>query len=76
MKLLVQSFLKNHGLHGKYMDEAGVHPLLFIGSERYTPILEVKQPAELSLIANHIFGFWSNVFNKSIYCAAKEDNRI
>ena len=47
------------GLHEvNAVDEAGVHPLLFaIGSERYTPYAEVKQPAELLTIANHILGF-------------------
>lgn len=39
------------------VDAAGVHPLLLaIGSERYTPYLSVKQPAELLTIANHVLG--------------------
>lgn len=39
------------------VDAAGVHPLLLaIGSERYTPYMPVKQPAELLTIANHILG--------------------
>jgi 4-hydroxy-3-polyprenylbenzoate decarboxylase len=44
------------GLHEvNAVDEAGVHPLLFaMGSERYTPYYEIKQPAELMTIANHI----------------------
>ena len=39
------------------VDAAGVHPLLLaIGSERYTPYLENKQPSEVLTIANHILG--------------------
>ncbi len=39
------------------VDAAGVHPLLLaIGSERYTPYLKVKRPAEILTIANHILG--------------------
>ena len=39
------------------VDAAGVHPLLLaIGSERYTPYLQTKKPAEILTIANHILG--------------------
>ena len=39
------------------VDAAGVHPLLLaIGSERYTPFLKTKKPAEILTIANHILG--------------------
>jgi 4-hydroxy-3-polyprenylbenzoate decarboxylase len=39
------------------VDAAGVHPLLLaIGSERYTPYLTAKKPAELLTLANHILG--------------------
>ena len=39
------------------VDAAGVHPLLLaIGSERYTPFLNNKRPAEILTIANHILG--------------------
>jgi 4-hydroxy-3-polyprenylbenzoate decarboxylase len=39
------------------VDAAGVHPLLLaIGSERYTPYLVNKKPAEILTIANHILG--------------------
>ncbi|MEN9698009.1 MAG: hypothetical protein RLZ56_1430 [Bacteroidota bacterium] len=39
------------------VDAAGVHPLLLaIGSERYTPYLQNKRPAEILTIANHILG--------------------
>ena len=39
------------------VDAAGVHPLLLaIGSERYTPYSNTKEPAEILTIANHILG--------------------
>ena len=39
------------------VDAAGVHPLLLaVGSERYTPYLVNKKPAEILTIANHILG--------------------
>lgn len=39
------------------VDAAGVHPLLLaIGSERYTPYLQTKQPAEILTQANRILG--------------------
>lgn len=64
------------GLHEvNAVDEAGVHPLLFaIGSERYTPYTEVKQPAELLTIANHILGFGQMSLAKYLFISAKEDN--
>lgn len=64
------------GLHEvNAVDEAGVHPLLFaIGSERYTPYAEVKQPAELLTIANHILGFGQMSLAKYLFISAKEDN--
>ena len=63
------------GLHEvNAVDEAGVHPLLFaIGSERYTPYLETKQPAELLTIANHILGFGQMSLAKFLFISAKED---
>lgn len=63
------------GLHEvNAVDEAGVHPLLFaIGSERYTPYLENKQPAELLTIANHILGFGQMSLAKYLWIAAKQD---
>ena len=64
------------GLHEvNAVDEAGVHPLLFaIGSERYTPYAEVKQPAELLTIANHILGFGQMSLAKYLFISAKEDS--
>lgn len=64
------------GLHEvNAVDEAGVHPLLFaLGSERYTPYLETKQPAELLTIANHILGFGQMSLAKFLIIGAKEDD--
>ncbi|MFD3257097.1 UbiD family decarboxylase [Paenibacillus lentus] len=55
------------------VDAAGVHPLLFaIGSERYTPYQEVKQPAELLTIANHILGTNQLSLAKYLFITAEE----
>jgi 4-hydroxy-3-polyprenylbenzoate decarboxylase len=64
------------GLHEvNAVDEAGVHPLLFaLGSERYTPYTNIKQPAELLTIANHILGFGQMSLAKYLIIGAKEDN--
>lgn len=57
------------------VDAAGVHPLLLaIGSERYTPYQEVKQPQELLTIANHILGKGQLSLAKYLFIANKEDN--
>ena len=47
--------------------------LFAIGSERYTPYLETKQPAELLTIANHILGFGQMSLAKFLFISAKED---
>lgn len=55
------------------VDAAGVHPLLFaIGTERYTPYTEVKQPAELLTIANRILGTGQLSLAKYLFIAAEE----
>lgn len=55
------------------VDAAGVHPLLFaIGSERYTPYQEVKRPAELLTIANHILGTNQLSLAKYLFITAEE----
>jgi len=65
-----------HGLHAVHaVDAAGVHPLLFaIGSERYTPYLERKQPQEILTIANQILGKNQLSLAKYLFIAAKEDH--
>ena len=57
------------------VDAAGVHPLLLaIGSERYTPFLENKKPAELLTIANHILGTGQLSLAKFIWITAEASN--
>ncbi|MBP1930129.1 UbiD family decarboxylase [Ammoniphilus resinae] len=55
------------------VDAAGVHPLLFaIGSERYTPYQQVKQPAEILTIANRILGTGQLSLAKYLFITAEE----
>ncbi|UNK20685.1 UbiD family decarboxylase [Paenibacillus sp. N3/727] len=59
------------------VDAAGVHPLLFaIGSERYTPYQQVKQPAELLTIANRILGTGQLSLAKYLFITAEEKQAI
>lgn len=59
------------------VDAAGVHPLLFaIGSERYTPYQQVKQPAELLTIANRILGTGQLSLAKYLFIAAEEKQAL
>jgi 4-hydroxy-3-polyprenylbenzoate decarboxylase len=65
-----------NGLHAvNAVDAAGVHPLLFaIGSERYTPYLQVDRPQEILTIANQILGKNQLSLAKYLLIAAKEDD--
>ena len=55
------------------VDAAGVHPLLFaIGSERYTPYQNVKQPAEILTLANRILGTGQLSLAKYLFITAEE----
>lgn len=59
------------------IDAAGVHPLLLaIGSERYTPYLPVKQPAEILTIANHILGTGQLSLAKFLFITADDTNQL
>jgi 4-hydroxy-3-polyprenylbenzoate decarboxylase len=59
------------------VDAAGVHPLLLaIGSERYTPYLPTKQPAEILTIANHILGTGQLSLAKFLFITADDSNTI
>jgi len=59
------------------VDAAGVHPLLLaVGSERYTPYMPSKQPAELLTIANHILGTGQLSLAKFLFIAADDTNRL
>ena len=62
-----------HQVHA--VDAAGVHPLLLaIGSERYTPYLERRRPAELLTLANAILGQGQLSLAKYLLIVAGEDN--
>ncbi len=55
------------------VDAAGVHPLLLaIGSERYTPYMPTKQPAEILTIANHILGTGQLSLAKFLFITADD----
>ncbi|HYK44492.1 MAG TPA: UbiD family decarboxylase [Parafilimonas sp.] len=59
------------------VDAAGVHPLLLaIGSERYTPFNQTKQPAEILTIANHILGTGQLSLAKFLFISADDTNKI
>jgi 4-hydroxy-3-polyprenylbenzoate decarboxylase len=59
------------------VDAAGVHPLLLaIGSERYTPYLPAKQPAELLTIANHILGTGQLSLAKYLFITADDNQQL
>ncbi len=59
------------------VDAAGVHPLLLaIGSERYTPYLPTKQPAELLTIANHILGTGQLSLAKFLFITADDHHKL
>ena len=59
------------------VDSAGVHPLLLaIGSERYTPYLQNKKPAEILTIANHILGTGQLSLAKFVFITADDTNQI
>jgi len=59
------------------VDAAGVHPLLLaIGSERYTPYLTNKKPAEILTIANHILGTGQLSLAKFVFITADDTNQL
>lgn len=59
------------------VDAAGVHPLLLaIGSERYTPYAQTKQPAEILTIANHVLGTGQLSLAKFLFITAADNNSI
>ncbi|MSM40777.1 MAG: 3-octaprenyl-4-hydroxybenzoate carboxy-lyase [Geobacter sp.] len=56
------------------VDAAGVHPLLLaVGSERYLPYAEEREPMELLTIANAILGQGQLSLAKYLFIAAHED---
>ena len=59
------------------VDAAGVHPLLLaIGSERYTPYLKNKRPAELLTQANRILGTGQLSLAKYLFISADETKEL
>lgn len=59
------------------VDAAGVHPLLIaIGSERYTPYSETKQPAELLTIANRMLGTGQLSLAKFLFICSGSTNEV
>ena len=59
------------------VDAAGVHPLLLaIGSERYTPYMPTKCPAEILTIANHVLGTGQLSLAKFLFITADETNQL
>jgi 4-hydroxy-3-polyprenylbenzoate decarboxylase len=59
------------------VDAAGVHPLLLaVGSERYTPYLKNKRPAELLTQANRILGTGQLSLAKYLFIAADDSDKI
>jgi 4-hydroxy-3-polyprenylbenzoate decarboxylase len=59
------------------VDAAGVHPLLVaIGSERYTPYAQAKQPSELLTIANHILGTGQLSLAKFLFITADDTQQL
>jgi 4-hydroxy-3-polyprenylbenzoate decarboxylase len=62
-----------HAVHA--VDAAGVHPLLLaIGSERYVPYVQRRQPQELLTCANAILGQGQLSLAKYLLLVAREDN--
>lgn len=59
------------------VDAAGVHPLLFaVGSERYTPYQQVKQPAEILTQASRILGTGQLSLAKYLFMTAEESRPV
>lgn len=59
------------------VDAAGVHPLLLaVGSERYTPYLKNKRPAEILTQANRILGTGQLSLAKYLFIAGDDSNTL
>ncbi len=59
------------------VDAAGVHPLLLaIGSERYTPYAQTKQPAEILTIANRVLGTGQLSLAKFLFITADDTAQL
>lgn len=59
------------------VDAAGVHPLLLaVGSERYTPYQQTRQPAELLTLANRILGTGQLSLAKYLFITAGDQQKV
>ncbi len=71
-ELVPSVFSGVHEVHA--VDVAGVHPLLLaVGSERYVPYAEERQPQELLTNAMALLGNTQTSLSKYLFIAAKED---
>ncbi|SOB58094.1 UbiD family decarboxylase [Pseudodesulfovibrio profundus] len=71
-ELVPSVFSGVHEVHA--VDAAGVHPLLLaVGSERYVPYAEERQPQELLTNAMALLGNTQTSLSKYVLIAAKED---
>lgn len=71
--LVPQVFSGIHEVHA--VDRAGVHPLLLaLGSERYVPFAQERQPQELLTCAMNVLGTTQTALAKYVFIAAREDN--
>lgn len=72
-ELVPQVFSGVHAVHA--VDAAGVHPLLLaLGSERYQPGEEERQPRELLTCAMNVLGTTQTALAKYVMIAARDDN--
>lgn len=73
-ELVPSVFSGVHEVHA--VDAAGVHPLLLaVGSERYVPYAEERQPQELLTNGMSLLGNTQTSLSKYVFIAAKEDMR-
>lgn len=73
-ELVPSVFSGVHEVHA--VDAAGVHPLLLaVGSERYVPYAEERQPQELLTNAMTLLGNTQTSLSKYLFIAAREDLR-
>lgn len=73
-ELVPSVFSGVHEVHA--VDAAGVHPLLLaVGSERYVPYAEERQPQELLTNGMALLGNTQTSLSKYVFIAAREDMR-
>jgi 4-hydroxy-3-polyprenylbenzoate decarboxylase len=71
--LVPSVFAGVHEIHA--VDAAGVHPLLLaLGSERYVPYAEKRQPQEVITCALALLGTSQTSLAKYVFVCAREDN--